>query len=201
MSPYQYQLPMASHDTNTNNNANPAAHSLNIIPKKFGTLRPGTDQSRKAAFGKSAFAKTCFLLLKIRLVHINWAKILLSTFYQKALCSLHVPKCTRKYLCFLLDWCVPVISLTKQSTFEHVLAKVLLPKAAFLDWSVPGLRVPYFLGMMFRLCAAGFALLVLVSWLAIGRWYWYGDVGSKHKHQCALQLQTINVALNKDSRA
>ena len=30
---------MASHDTNTNNNANPEAHSLNIIPTKFGTLR------------------------------------------------------------------------------------------------------------------------------------------------------------------
>ena len=29
-------------------------------------VRPGADQSSKAAFGKSAFAKTCFLLLKIR---------------------------------------------------------------------------------------------------------------------------------------
>ena len=38
------------------------------------TLRPGADQSSKAAFGKSAFAQTCFLLLKIRLVHINRAK-------------------------------------------------------------------------------------------------------------------------------
>ena len=38
VSPYQYQGPMASHDTNTNNNANPVAHSLNIIPTKFGTL-------------------------------------------------------------------------------------------------------------------------------------------------------------------
>ena len=37
-------------------------------------LRPGTDQSSKAAFDKSAFARTCFLLLKIRLVHINRAK-------------------------------------------------------------------------------------------------------------------------------
>ena len=32
-------------------------------------LRPGADQSSKAAFGK-----TCFLLLKIRLEHINRAK-------------------------------------------------------------------------------------------------------------------------------
>ena len=37
-------------------------------------LRPGADQSSKAAFGKSAFAKTCFLLLTIRLAHINRAK-------------------------------------------------------------------------------------------------------------------------------
>ena len=29
-------------------------------------VRPDADQSSKAAFGKSAFAKTCFLLLKIR---------------------------------------------------------------------------------------------------------------------------------------
>ena len=56
--------------------------------------------------------------------------------------------------------------------------------------------------MIFRLCAAGFALLlVLLSLHAIGCWYWYGDQGLKHKHQCALQLQTINVGLNKDSRA
>ena len=37
-------------------------------------LRPGADQSSKAAFGKSAFAKTSFILLKIRLAHINRAK-------------------------------------------------------------------------------------------------------------------------------
>ena len=37
-------------------------------------VRPGADQSSKAAFGKSAFAKTCFLLLKIPLAHINRAK-------------------------------------------------------------------------------------------------------------------------------
>ena len=56
--------------------------------------------------------------------------------------------------------------------------------------------------MMFRLCAAGFALLlVLVSWLAVGRWCWYGDEGLKHKYQCALQLQTIHVDHDKISRA
>ena len=49
-------------------------------------------------------------------------------------------KRARKYFCFLLDWSAPFISLTKESTFEHVLAKALLPKAALLDWSAPGLR-------------------------------------------------------------
>ena len=44
------------------------------------------------------------------------------------------------YFCVLLDWCAPVISLTKESTFEHVLAKALLPKAALLDWSALGLK-------------------------------------------------------------
>ena len=54
--------------------------------------------------------------------------------------------------------------------------------------------------MIIRLFAAGFVfLLVLVSWLAIG--HWYGDVGLKHKHRCALQLQTINMGLDKVSRA
>ena len=38
------------------------------IPPHIGlVLRPGADQSSKAAFGKGAFAKTCFLLLNIRL--------------------------------------------------------------------------------------------------------------------------------------
>ena len=48
------------------------------------SLRPGADQSSKAAFGKSAFAKMCCLLLKIRLAHINRAKskMLSSTFWH-----------------------------------------------------------------------------------------------------------------------
>ena len=33
---------------------------------EVGGVRPGADQSSKAAFGKSTFAKTWFLLLKIR---------------------------------------------------------------------------------------------------------------------------------------
>ena len=51
-----------------------------------------------------------------------------------------MPKRARKHFCFLRDWCAPVISLTKESTVEHVLAKALLPKAALLDWSAPGLK-------------------------------------------------------------
>ena len=43
-------------------------------PMVGSSLRPAADQSSKAAFGKIAFAKTCFLLLKIRLAHINRAK-------------------------------------------------------------------------------------------------------------------------------
>ena len=43
------------------------------ISAKF-SVRPGADQSSKAAFGKSALAKTCFLLLKIRLAHIKSKK-------------------------------------------------------------------------------------------------------------------------------
>ena len=41
-------------------------------------LRPGADQSSKAAFGKSAFAKSCFLLLKIRQLNEVLLKILFS---------------------------------------------------------------------------------------------------------------------------
>ena len=41
---------------------------LTTIPNmdSLHIIRPGADQSSKAAFGKSDFAKTCFLLLKIR---------------------------------------------------------------------------------------------------------------------------------------
>ena len=58
----------------------------------------------------------------------------------------HFARCTcqnvlESTFAFLLDWCVPVISLIKENTFEHVLAKALLPKAALLDWSAPGLIV------------------------------------------------------------
>ena len=79
------------------------------------------------------------------MAHINRAKSknafehVLGCFRKKAFCSLHVPKSARKYFCFLLDWCAPVISITKESTFEHVLTKALLPKAALLDWSAPSL--------------------------------------------------------------
>ena len=72
---------------------------------------------------------------------------------------------------------------------------------ASVDGKLFTVWLPNFVGMVFRLWAAGFVLLALGSWLAIGRWYWYGDVELKHKHQCALQLQTINMSLDKVSRA
>ena len=50
-----------------------------------------------------------------------------------------MPKRARKYFCFLLILCVPVICFNKEITFEHVLAKAILLKAALLDWSAPGL--------------------------------------------------------------
>ena len=52
---------------------------------------------------------------------------------------------------------------------------------------------------MFRLCAAGFALLLVL--LVLFRWYWYVEVWLKHKHQYALQVQTINMGLDKVSMA
>ena len=113
------------------------------------SVRPDADQSSKAAFGKSSFAITCSNVLSFVKdttdAHQSSKKqkcfrTRFRTFQQKAFCSLHVPKRSRKYFFFLLDWCAPVISLSKESTFEHVLAKALLPKAALLDWSAPGLR-------------------------------------------------------------
>ena len=104
---------------------------------KLDRLRPGADQPSKAAFGKSAFAKTCFLLLKTRLAHTNRAKSknafehVLAGFQQKVFCSLHVPKRARKYFCFMLDWCAPDISLTKEATLEHVFSKSAFAKSSF----------------------------------------------------------------------
>ena len=48
------------------------------------TIRPGADQSSKAAFGKSAFAKTCFLSLTYdwRTSMEQKAKMLSSTFWH-----------------------------------------------------------------------------------------------------------------------
>ena len=61
---------------------------------------PGTDQSSKAVFGKSAFAKTCFLLLKIPLAHINCAKskIALSTFQKESILLIACAKMCSKIL-------------------------------------------------------------------------------------------------------
>ena len=49
----------------TQNSQQAPANLQNRYLCDHGPLRPGTDQSSKAAFGKSDFAKTCFLLLKI----------------------------------------------------------------------------------------------------------------------------------------
>ena len=48
---------MASRDTNTNNNANPAAHSLNIIPTKFGNCAVNSFSSTLAQVRKFNFLK------------------------------------------------------------------------------------------------------------------------------------------------
>ena len=119
-----------------------------ISERRLLTLTPGADQSSKAAFGKSAFTKTFFLLLKIRLPHINRTKSknafehFLARFRKEAFCSLHIPKSARKYFCFLLDWCALVISVTKESTFEHVLAR--FRKKAFCSLHVPKSARKYF---------------------------------------------------------
>ena len=106
------------------------------------SFRPGADQSSKATFGKSAFAKTCFLLLKIRLAHINLAKSKNAFEHVLAGSSLVVARaktCSKVLLLFARLVCTSHI-FNKRNTYEHVLAKALLPKAALLDWSAPGLK-------------------------------------------------------------
>ena len=106
-------------------------------------LGPGADQSSKAALGKSTFAKTCFLLLKIRLAHINRAKsknafeYILARFSRK-----HFVRCTcQNILESTFAFCSIGVRQSYLNKRKHVLAKVLLPKAALLDWSAPGLTV------------------------------------------------------------
>ena len=104
---------------------------------KICALRPGADQSSKAAF-----AKTCFLLLKIRLAHTNRAKS--KNAFEHIFSRKHFARCTcqnvfESAFAFCSIGVAPVISLTKEAMFEHVLAKALLSKAALLDWSAPGL--------------------------------------------------------------
>ena len=116
-------------------------------------LRPGAHQSSKAAFGKSAFAKTCFLLLKIRhgayqsskkqkcfrarfgtFWHVLAESILLVAlgqtiaFYEAKILRLKANLLREKAL-------LPKVNL--------LLAKALLQKAALLDWCAPGLRVTH----------------------------------------------------------
>ena len=108
-------------------------------------LRPGANQSSIAAFGKSAFAKTRFVLLKIRLEHINRAKSknvfehVLARFSRKHFARYTCQNVLESTFAFCSIGVRQSLSLTKGSTFEHVLAKTPLPKAALLDWSAPGL--------------------------------------------------------------
>ena len=100
-------------------------------------LRPGADQSSKAAFGKSTFAKTCFLLLRIRLAHINRAKSknafehILARFGKKAFSSLHVPKRARKYLCFFLGWLCTSHFYNKIKQVRACFSKTAFAKSSF----------------------------------------------------------------------
>ena len=116
------------------------------------TLRPGADQSSKAAFCKSAFAKSKLTFGKSAFARSRFAFRQSIFASQKAMvwpsatskmlsakmCQ-NLPKRAQKHFCFLLDWCAPCHIFNKR---KHVLAKTLLPKAALLDWCAPGLIVP-----------------------------------------------------------
>ena len=128
-------------------------NSLNMV-----RVRPGSDQSSKAAICKSAFAKSKLTFGKSAFSRSRFAFRQSIFASQKAMVW---PSATSKMLspetsqnvldsnfCFLLDWCVPCRNFNKRM---HVLAKALLPKvnlllakvllqiAALLDWSAPGL--------------------------------------------------------------
>ena len=69
------------------------------VRQMLGNVRPGADLCSKAAFGKSAFAKTNFLLLKIRLAHTNLAKS--KNAFEHVLTHLsrkHFARCTCQYV-------------------------------------------------------------------------------------------------------
>ena len=117
------------------------------LPQKSVALRPGADQSSKAAFGKCAFAKTCFLLLKIRHgAHQSSkkAKMLSSTFWHVLAGSIllvalgqtiafgEAKKLRLKANLLRAKAFLPKVNL--------LLAKALLQKAALLDRSAPGLK-------------------------------------------------------------
>ena len=121
--------------------------SMHLVPKEPAfTVRPGRRPIQQSCFWQKRFCYNVLSFVKDTTgAHQSSRKqkcfrALFGTFQEKAICSLHVPKRARKYFCSLFVWCAPVISFTKESTFEHVLAKALLPKAALLDWSAPGLR-------------------------------------------------------------
>ena len=109
-------------------------------------LRPGADQSSKAAFGKSAFAKTCsnvlYFVIDMTGAHQSSKK---QKYFrarfgkcseQNAFFLKRVKTCSKAFLLFARLMCTCRISNKR----EHVSAKALLPKAALLDWSVPGLK-------------------------------------------------------------
>ena len=56
---------------------------------------------------------------------------------SKMLSAKSAKMCSKAFLLFAQLMCASLIFNKRQ----HVLAKLLLPKAALLDWSAPGLRV------------------------------------------------------------
>ena len=95
-----------------------------VIPKC--PLRPGAHQSSKAAFGKSAFAKTCFLLLKIRHgAHQSSKKqkCFLSTFWQvlTRFSRKHFARCTWPDHCF--PWSKDAPSKSKSASRKSAFTK------------------------------------------------------------------------------
>ena len=110
-------------------------------------LRPGADQSSKAAFCKSAFAKCKLTFGKSAFSRSRFAFRQSIFASQKAIVW---PSATNKILsaktcqnvlvnifCSLLDCCAPCGIFNKR---KHVLAKAPLQKADLLDWSASGLR-------------------------------------------------------------
>ena len=103
----------------------------------------------KLHLAKSLFlkhARTCFLLLKIRLAHTNRAKSK-STFEHvlaHATSKMLSAKTCRNMLESIFAFCSIDVCHSFFNKRKDVLAIALLPKAALLDWSAPGLRSTFF---------------------------------------------------------